>query len=326
MAHTHDQFYSDRQTVSLNCVDRYLYAHELKGGFSRTWERKPFRTAYTTILLVISGKLTICTDSDERTADAISIRMIPTWLGMTGIEYSQDFHGIVLEVCEDLMVDLFRNNNPLPIDFLYRLSEDGDFLRLDKEECTSLLADMRSLMSALGRKGHHYITELSYAHLYILVTDFADILWKRFGNGELSHPVNVRRQDIIMQQFTELLGRDIEKESSVSYYAEKLCISKQYLSMIVKEKTHNPIGKIISTMRAERGIRFLRGTGLSIKEIADRLSFPDQSSFGKFMKKYLGVSPSTYRSSLRKNFLPPESTALRNASEHEAPRLHQQTE
>jgi AraC-like DNA-binding protein len=34
---------------------------------------------------------------------------------------------------------------------------------------------------------------------------------------------------------------------------------------------------------------------MSIQEIADELSFPDQASFSKFIKKTTGVSPSTLR-------------------------------
>ena len=46
--------------------------------------------------------------------------------------------------------------------------------------------------------------------------------------------------------------------------------------------------------------KMLRDTELSIKEIADRLSFPDQSTFGKFFKKHFGESPLGYRSKITK--------------------------
>lgn len=38
-----------------------------------------------------------------------------------------------------------------------------------------------------------------------------------------------------------------------------------------------------------------RLTKLSIKEIAYKLHFPDQSVFGRYFKKHCGVSPSEYR-------------------------------
>ena len=37
---------------------------------------------------------------------------------------------------------------------------------------------------------------------------------------------------------------------------------------------------------------------LSLKEISDRLNFPDQSSFGRFFRNNTGQSPKEYRKKL----------------------------
>ena len=39
----------------------------------------------------------------------------------------------------------------------------------------------------------------------------------------------------------------------------------------------------------------LQSTNLSLKEIADRYNFPDQSFFGRYFKKHTGMSPKEYR-------------------------------
>ena len=93
------------------------------------------------------------------------------------------------------------------------------------------------------------------------------------------------------------------EETSLEFYAEELCISKQYLSLIVKEKTRVSAGKIIAVMRTEAASRMLRDPEMTIQQIASRLSFADQSSFGKFFKKHTGVSPMRYRQTLRKTLL-----------------------
>jgi AraC-like DNA-binding protein len=56
-------------------------------------------------------------------------------------------------------------------------------------------------------------------------------------------------------------------------------------------------------MRTEAASRLLREPELSIQEIAEKLSFSDQSSFGKFFKKHTGISPLKYRQTLRKTLL-----------------------
>ena len=113
----------------------------------------------------------------------------------------------------------------------------------------------------------------------------------------------MKRSDGIMKEFADLLTKHIHKETSVEFYAEKLCISKQYLSLIVKENTRVTIGTVIASMRAEAASRLLRDPELTIQQIAEELSFADQSSFGKFFKKHTGVSPLRYRQNLRKTLL-----------------------
>jgi AraC-like DNA-binding protein len=106
-----------------------------------------------------------------------------------------------------------------------------------------------------------------------------------------------------MTSFAELLSEHIRTETSVEFYAEKLCISKQYLSLIVKRKTQVSIGRIIAIMRVEEASRLLRDPALTLQQIAEEMSFADQSSFGKFFKKHSGMTPLKYRQNLRKTLL-----------------------
>ena len=40
---------------------------------------------------------------------------------------------------------------------------------------------------------------------------------------------------------------------------------------------------------------YLADTEMSVKEIADTLHFPDQSTFGRYFKQHMGCSPGEYR-------------------------------
>jgi transcriptional regulator GlxA family with amidase domain len=113
----------------------------------------------------------------------------------------------------------------------------------------------------------------------------------------------MRRADGILKEFSELLVLHIKTETSVGFYAEKLCISKQYLSLIVKEKLHVTIGTVMASMRIEVAARMLRDPDLTIQQVAEKMSFSDQSSFGKFFKKHTGLSPLKYRQNLKKTLL-----------------------
>ena len=199
--------------------------------------------------------------------------------------------------------DIFRNRNPFPLDFRFRIDHGIGGEIIEKEDINVLKRDISNMIMSLSNKDHLFAEEINYAYFYILLTDMADMMWKRYGKGKPSHHTEMSRSDGIMKEFAELLVKHIHKETSVEFYAEKLCISKQYLSLIVKEKTRVTIGTIISAMRAEAAARLLRDPEKTIQQIAEELSFADQSSFGKFFKKQTGLSPLKYRQTLRKTLL-----------------------
>ena len=123
------------------------------------------------------------------------------------------------------------------------------------------------------------------------------------GSDYLNYALLAENFRKIDAAYGELLAQNIKTETSVGFYAEKLCISKQYLSLLVKEKTLVTISTVIASMRIEMAARLLRDRDLSIQQVAEQMSFSDQSSFGKFFKKHTGLSPLKYRQNLRKTLL-----------------------
>ncbi len=292
--------YDNSQTIAENHIDGYLYGAELKGSGGKEWKSAPGKIEHNAIVLVKRGRMTYTMNREEFTVKSHEMKGIPNWATIEEIRYSDDFHGCIIEACDEILMDIFRNNNPLPLDSMFRLSGNNNALSLSRKECSTLFTDIRNIISALGEKQHHFLNELNYAYLYIFTADLASIIWDRHGNGIPDHTLEISRSGIIFQQFLELLGNNIESAHRISFYAEKLCISKQYLSLIVREMTGNTIGKVISKVRAEKALRLLTRTDLSIKQIADRLSFPDQSTFGKFFKRQFGKSPVEYRGNITK--------------------------
>ncbi|MFR7879724.1 MAG: helix-turn-helix domain-containing protein [Butyricimonas paravirosa] len=105
----------------------------------------------------------------------------------------------------------------------------------------------------------------------------------------------ISRSSLLCNQFTQLLTQHIEEEHEVLFYADKLNITPHYLTKI----THKYIGfaanKVIANELITQASLLLRNPDYTLQQIADRLHFCDQSSFGKFFKKHTGKTPATYR-------------------------------
>ena len=295
------KLYSDNQIVGENHINGLLYGAELCGDFSAESEGRPAKMIYNNIILATHGSISYVIGRQEFKAESPAIRVIPSGSELNSVSFSGGFRGCIVKVSDELMMDIIRNNNPFPLESIYRLYDNKhNNVDITWDECDTLLSDMKNMIAAMGKKNHHFLHELNYAHLYILTSDIADMIWRRFGDGNPERTIETSRSGVIFQQFLALLRENIDRQHSVTFYAGELCISKQYLSAVVKEKTKTTTGKIIAKVRAEKALQMLRNTELSIKEIADRLSFPDQSTFGKFFKKHFGESPLGYRSKITK--------------------------
>lgn len=283
-------------------IDNYIFACEIKGGDHITYN-PPRRPKYHLVIIVLKGSMDIIVNGKKFHFEKDTYINLPTWSDIYEILYDKDFHAMVTATDKNVAEDIFRNRNPFPPTFQYALEHNLGGQIMDKRDIATLKRDISNLIESLSNKEHHFAEEINYAYFYIMLTDMADMMWKRYGSGTPSHHSDMKRSDGIMKAFADLLSQNIRKETSVEFYAEKLCISKQYLSLIVKEKTHVTIGKIISLVRVEEASRLLRDPDLTLQQIAEELSFSDQSSFGKFFKKHSGMTPMKYRSNLRKTLL-----------------------
>lgn len=97
------------------------------------------------------------------------------------------------------------------------------------------------------------------------------------------------------QRFLDLLNKTKVKHRSVDSYAAELCLSPKYLSVICKKKSGKTANEWI-TEHVLDDIRFyLKQTDYSIKQVCDRLGFPNPSFFGKYVKQHFGTTPMQFR-------------------------------
>lgn len=101
----------------------------------------------------------------------------------------------------------------------------------------------------------------------------------------------------IFQQFMNLLSNSSVKHKKVAYYANQLCITPKYLSAICKQNTGKTANEWIRDHVLEDIRYYMQQTDYSIKQICDRLGFPNPSFFGKYVKEHFGITPSQLRHS-----------------------------
>jgi len=150
----------------------------------------------------------------------------------------------------------------------------------------------RLLCSELATPSYSYKTEViqRYCEVAVLksisLNDMAD-------KPELSRPLN--RKEQIFHDFLTLLEEYYTQERSISFYADRMCLTPKYLSTIVKEVSGKHGMQWIDEYVLLEAKALLRDGSISVKEVSDQLNFPSQSMFGRFFKKMTGLSPKQYK-------------------------------
>ena len=115
----------------------------------------------------------------------------------------------------------------------------------------------------------------------------------------------INRQEEIFKRFIQLIHKHCTTQREVSFYAAELFITPRYLSTIVQNVSGNTAKSIIDRHVILEIKALLQSTSLSIQEISNRLSFPDQSFFWPlFQETYRQVPSSIPKPVLKQKKLP----------------------
>ncbi len=147
---------------------------------------------------------------------------------------------------------------------------------------------IRSKLSAPPIKQQERLMEsLLMAFMYELHDIFT-----RFWEFE---PIGYTAAEGTFKKFVSLLEVSFPKDRSVAFYADRLCVSPKYLSVVSKKVSGLTASELINEYVLKDVRRLLSRPEKTIKEISHELGFPNISFFGKYVKQHLGKSPRQWR-------------------------------
>jgi len=110
-----------------------------------------------------------------------------------------------------------------------------------------------------------------------------------------NHPSAAKRDEEIYRRFMSLLFKHYREKREVRFYADKLFVSPKYASKIITRLTGKSPQGWIQEMVITGAKAMIKGSNMSISQIANELNFANQSFFGTFFRKHTGMSPLEYR-------------------------------
>jgi len=139
--------------------------------------------------------------------------------------------------------------------------------------------------------------ELSLKHRTDLISSLVNTL---VTQCILSFNDNIKKSGIDKRvlKLIALIDEHYLKEREVTFYANEMSLSEKRLGVLTKQALGYTVKGIIQQRILLEAKRLISQGTLSFKNIAFQLEFVDASYFSRFFKKYSGITPEEFKSSL----------------------------
>lgn len=278
---------------------KYIMDHELmviETDGSHTYKLNPsfypLRFEAYSFILVQRGEMTIGVNYMKYVMkENDTMELFPFHL-IESLNFSSDFKAYQIIISIDLYNRIIETANLSGI--LNYFSESYHLVRtLGADAIDMLLTQIKRLIEAMARDRMPLLKIMVRTQLVLLLTELANIKLLHKTADVFSHKHT--RCEEIAYLFIQLLVNYSKTKYEVSFYSDKLCITPEYLSRVMKSFSGKSVSVWIQQARIAEAKILLRRPGSSIYLVADELCFSDQSAFGKFFKKHTGKSPLEYQ-------------------------------
>lgn len=230
------------------------------------------RTLFTKLLLIRKGTATVViNEQDERkTLNADSLLVMTSRHVINEIELTPDFKAECVLVDTDMVAE----------NTIYHLTEE-------KHKSVS---DVFNIIHNIVRHQHINKVEMIQSMFNVLRLILEELPYEE---RSISHDFKHKKE--VYEIFLHHLYRNFRKERQIRFYASNMNVSTAYLSRLVKEISGSTINEHVTSLIYKEACNLLSHSDMSIGEIADALSFSDQSALTNFFKMRAGMTPLAYR-------------------------------
>lgn len=253
---------------------------------------KPYRSNYYGLGLCVSGNANLVCNLDSYNVESNSIitmspQVIKQWKNV-----SDDFETLSIFFTKTFFTKIFANQSYL--EQFHFFDQNTQHVNLFSAAETTDISLIFKKIKTHFTLSHPYQNEILGSYINILLWEYQTL----FEQLHFKNNYQQTRSQQIVTAFKNLINVHFKQERSVQFYADKLFITSKYLTETLKQETGKTASEWISELLLLEAKVLLTNQQLQISQIAEMLSFPDASTFGKFFKNLASISPLQYRKTL----------------------------
>ena len=247
-----------------------------------------FLSCYT-FTLVTEGWLVMNYNGSEIQLTKGDLYIYSPGLSVTILSISQDYRSYCLMVDEHTTLETPSIRDMVSMAYLPIVQLSEPKLSLPQETAALLESRMREIINYLHSDNTYkqQVLRMLYAIFLLDLQNAQDRI--------VVHRHVPQRIEEIFIGFNRLLPLHFVEHHDIGFYADRLHITSDYLSRVVKRVTGRTVIDYINQMLLMEASFLLRTSKLSIAQIGQRLNFADAPSFTKFFSRLKGMTPKEYR-------------------------------
>lgn len=100
-----------------------------------------------------------------------------------------------------------------------------------------------------------------------------------------------------IKKITEIINRRYNENLKLETLSELFCYNSAYLGKMFKNTTGEYFNTYVDKVRIEKAKEFLT-QGMKVYEVAEKVGYMNPDYFNAKFRKYVGISPTSYRKSI----------------------------
>lgn len=255
------------------------------------------KNLHHTSLFVTNGKVHFTTRGESIVVSSPAYIEFIAFYRHVCLQSDNEFEGYLLVTEQSLFQRIAEDTRSVFSRCMYKYGQKP-ILSLDDSEMNRILPFIAILFNTIDQKDHCFMHGVIKNTFIAMHFEIWNIIFRKFKNETSNDPVN--HWNDVLSHFLYLMHANCCRQHEVGWYASKLCVSANTLSVKLKRVYGKSASQLINECVMEEAKIYLRNPSNSVQKVAEKLSFSDQAAFYKFFKRLSGMSPSEFQKSLKK--------------------------
>jgi AraC family transcriptional regulator, transcriptional activator of pobA len=275
-----DYFYESFNVFHINTLEAYIEKSQLK-----ELPLPPHRKTVYDFIFLTRGKIIRSKDLESIEFSDDSFFFLPASQITTLTSMSRDAQGYFC----NFDLDIF-NNNFYPKEFIelfpFFHHTANPIVKVD-EDATKFI------LQILKRIEKEYKSE--NCNLDFVASCISTLLHEASRFTEMKSKIKETSATRIAERYRVALSKDIQEKQKISYYADLLSVTPEYLNRCVKSTFGKTSHELLDEMILLEAKVLLKQSSLNISELAFKIGKQNPSDFIRFFKTKTGLTPKEYR-------------------------------